>query len=52
MKEIYFDAAATTKPRKEVIDVFSSLSTTHFANSSSSHKLGFEAESIINKSRS
>ena len=52
MKEIYFDAAATTKPRKEVLEVFNELSLTTFANSSSSHKLGFEAESIINKSRS
>ena len=51
MKEIYFDAAATTKPRKEVLDVFNELSLSTFANSSSSHKLGFASNSIINKSR-
>lgn len=51
MKEIYFDSASTTKPNKEVIDVFSSLSLSYYGNAASSHKLGFDAENIINKSR-
>ena len=51
MKEIYFDAAATTKPSKEVLDVFTSVSLENFANANSNHELGFNAEALLTKSR-
>ncbi len=51
MKKIYFDAASTTIPNKEVLDVFSATSLSTFGNASSNHKLGFEADELLSKSR-
>jgi cysteine desulfurase len=48
---IYFDNSATTKPYKEVLDSFVKVSTDFFANPSSLHKLGGQAEALINQSR-
>jgi cysteine desulfurase len=48
---IYFDNSATTKPYKEVLDSFLKVSTEFFANPSSLHKLGGQAESLINQAR-
>jgi cysteine desulfurase len=48
---IYFDNSATTKPYKEVIDSFVKVSSDFFANPSSLHKLGGQAEGLINQAR-
>jgi cysteine desulfurase len=48
---IYFDNSATTKPYKEVIESFVKVSTDFFANPSSLHKLGGQAEGLINQAR-
>ena len=42
MKEIYFDAAATTKPRKEVLDVFNELLMDNNFISACNPKIDFE----------
>ncbi|MDK2901944.1 MAG: cysteine desulfurase, partial [Thermosediminibacterales bacterium] len=43
-KEIYFDNSATTKVRKEVIDVILSTFNENYGNPSSLHKKGIQAE--------
>jgi cysteine desulfurase len=48
---IYFDNSATTKPYKEVIESFVKVSTEFFANPSSLHKLGGQAEGLVNQAR-
>lgn len=48
---IYFDNCATTKPYMEVMDSFVKVSTDFFANPSSLHKLGGQAEGLINQAR-
>lgn len=45
---IYLDYSATTFPKKEVIDVFSKVSTEYFANSNSLHKLGIKSHQLEN----
>ena len=51
MKEIFFDAASTTKPRQEVLDTFTSVSLNNYGNASSNHGRGFLADDLLNKSR-
>ncbi|MFD2446348.1 cysteine desulfurase family protein [Bacillus sp. CGMCC 1.16607] len=48
---IYFDNSATTKPYKEVVDSFVKVSNDFFANPSSLHKLGGQAEALLNQAR-
>ena len=48
---IYFDNSATTRPADEVIDAVTSYMKTSFANPSSRHTLGLEAEKIIENAR-
>lgn len=48
---IYLDNCATTKPRREVVDVMVKALTEDFANPSSLHSLGFEVEKEIEISR-
>jgi cysteine desulfurase len=48
---IYFDNSATTKPYKEVLDAFLTVSTNYFGNPSSIHQLGSEAERLLTQSR-
>ena len=47
MQEIYFDAAATTCPDKDIIDIFVETSCKYYANPSAMHSLGLEAERAI-----
>lgn len=44
MEIVYFDNSATTKPHKQVIDEVALCMEKFFANSSSAHRLGIEAE--------
>ncbi|HLO12046.1 MAG TPA: cysteine desulfurase family protein [Pseudoneobacillus sp.] len=48
---IYFDNSATTRPYKEVMDSFVKVSNDYFANPSSLHKLGGQAEGLLNQAR-
>jgi cysteine desulfurase len=44
---IYFDNAATTKPSEAVLSLFQRYSESFFANSSSRHALGREANKCL-----
>jgi cysteine desulfurase len=48
---IYFDNSATTRPYEEVIESFVKVSKDYFANPSSLHKLGGQAENLLNQAR-
>ncbi len=49
---IYLDNAATTKPRRELLDIFQKVEGDIFANVNSNHSFGREAEKYLNKARS
>lgn len=51
MNIVYFDNSATTKPHKEVIDEVQECMEFYYANPSSSHRLGIEAERKIKLAR-
>lgn len=51
MNQVYFDNAATTKLREEVIEEMHQLMRTHFGNASSTHAFGREAKSILETCR-
>ncbi|MBY6035177.1 cysteine desulfurase [Fictibacillus nanhaiensis] len=48
---IYLDNSATTKPYKEVLDTFVTVSEKYFANPSSLHAKGGEAEHLLTQAR-
>ncbi|MFD0827273.1 cysteine desulfurase family protein [Neobacillus sp. M.A.Huq-85] len=48
---IYFDNSATTKPYKEVLDSFLTVSSEYFGNPSSLNALGGQAEKLLTKAR-
>ena len=50
MNYIYFDAAASTKPLREVLELFNEISLEHYANPSALHSAGFLAEKILSQS--
>ena len=51
MKTVYFDNAATTPIRKEVVDVMTEVMLNNFGNASSSHSYGRSSKSIVETSR-
>ncbi|WP_298553523.1 cysteine desulfurase family protein [uncultured Algibacter sp.] len=51
MKSVYFDNAATTPIRNEVIDAISEIMKTNFGNPSSSHSFGRASKALVEKSR-
>lgn len=51
MPEIYFDNAATTKTRKEVLDTFVQVSQEAFANPASNHALGSQVLHLLERAR-
>ncbi|MFT5216381.1 MAG: cysteine desulfurase [Glaciecola sp.] len=51
MSPIYFDNAATTPIRNEVIDVMTSVLKNNYGNASSSHSFGRSSKSLIEKHR-
>jgi len=51
MKLVYLDNSATTKPHKEVIEEVTQCMEQNFANPSSAHKLGIEAERKLKTAR-
>lgn len=48
---VYMDNAATTRPFKEVLEVYTNISDNVYANPSSLHRFGFEAEKLMKKAR-
>jgi cysteine desulfurase len=48
---IYLDNSATTKPYKEVLNTFVTVSEKYFANPSSLHSKGGEAENLLTQAR-
>ncbi|WP_027137526.1 cysteine desulfurase family protein [Gaetbulibacter saemankumensis] len=51
MKQVYFDNAATTPVREEVIDKMHNVLKNNFGNPSSSYSLGRSSKSLVEKSR-
>lgn len=51
MTTVYFDNAATTKIRDEVIESMTSVMKNNFGNASSSHSFGRSSKSLIENSR-
>jgi cysteine desulfurase len=51
MKQIYFDNAATTKIRDEVIEAMTSIMKNNFGNASSSHSFGRSSKALVENSR-
>ncbi|MFA7110184.1 MAG: aminotransferase class V-fold PLP-dependent enzyme, partial [Bacilli bacterium] len=49
---IYLDNAATTKPRRELLDIFQKIEGEFFANANSDHQAGRDAEKYVAKARS
>ncbi len=48
---IYFDNSATTKPYKEVLESFLTVSSEYFGNPSSLHSIGGQAERLLTQAR-
>ncbi|MGB5417256.1 cysteine desulfurase family protein [Algibacter sp.] len=51
MKSVYFDNAATTPMREEVINAMADVMRTNFGNPSSSHSFGRSSKALVEKSR-
>lgn len=51
MNLVYLDNSATTKPHKEVVEEVAQCMEQYFANPSSAHKLGVEAEKKLKAAR-
>ena len=51
MRQVYFDSAATTQLREEVIDRMTEVLRNNYGNASSSHKYGRSSKALIENSR-
>jgi cysteine desulfurase len=51
MKKVYFDSAATTKLRNEVINCMSNVLKTEYGNASSTHSYGRSSKSLLETCR-
>ncbi|EGV43923.1 cysteine desulfurase [Bizionia argentinensis JUB59] len=51
MKPVYFDSAATTKVRDEVIDAMTTVMRNDYGNASSTHSFGRSSKVLIEKAR-
>ncbi|TYB79833.1 cysteine desulfurase family protein [Bizionia myxarmorum] len=51
MKAVYFDSAATTKMRDEVIDVMTNVMRNEYGNASSTHSFGRSSKVLIEQAR-
>jgi cysteine desulfurase len=51
MKQLYFDSAATTQVRDEVIDIMAAVLRENYGNASSSHSYGRSSKSVIELAR-
>ena len=51
MKKVYFDNAATTEMREDVISCITEVMKTEFGNPSSTHSYGRSSKSLIENAR-
>ena len=51
MKKVYFDSAATTQLRPEVVECISDVLSTEYGNPSSTHSYGRSSKSLLENSR-
>jgi cysteine desulfurase len=51
MKKVYFDSAATTQLRSEVVDCISEVLKTEYGNPSSTHSYGRSSKSLLENAR-
>ncbi|GAA4281776.1 cysteine desulfurase family protein [Gaetbulibacter aestuarii] len=51
MKQVYFDNAATTPMRKEVVEVMTAVMQNNFGNPSSTHSFGRHSRALIEQAR-
>ena len=51
MEPVYFDNAATTPIREDIINAMTEVMRTNYGNASSSHSIGRSSKSLIEKSR-
>ncbi|MFM1807379.1 MAG: hypothetical protein RLZZ242_104 [Bacteroidota bacterium] len=51
MRSVYFDNAATTAPRSEVVDAMHSVLSHHYGNPSSTHTFGRSSRALIEGAR-
>ena len=51
MKQVYFDSAATTQVRQEVIDRMTKVLTENYGNASSSHSFGRSSKTLVELAR-
>ncbi|MCH4552742.1 cysteine desulfurase family protein [Aestuariibaculum lutulentum] len=51
MQQVYFDNAATTPMRSEVVEAISEVMRTNYGNASSSHSFGRSAKVLVEKAR-
>lgn len=51
MKKVYFDSAATTKPRDEVVHCITEVLKTEYGNPSSTHSYGRSSKSLLENAR-
>ena len=47
---IYFDSTATTKPTKEIIELYNKISLEYWYNSSSAYTMGIKSNNLLQKS--
>jgi cysteine desulfurase len=50
-KIVYLDNAATTKPKKEVVEAITKSLVENYGNASSIHDLGDKARKVLNEFR-
>ncbi|MGC9267725.1 aminotransferase class V-fold PLP-dependent enzyme, partial [Listeria ivanovii] len=48
---IYFDNSATTKPSNAVLETYTKVASTYFANPSSLHRFGAKSKELLDASR-
>ena len=51
MKNVYFDSAATTQIRDEVVDKMTSVLKENYGNPSSTHSFGRSSKTLIEQAR-
>ena len=47
---IYFDSTATTKPTKEILELYNKISLEYWYNSSSAYTMGIKSNNLLQKS--
>ena len=51
MKQVYFDSAATTQLRPEIVDKMTTVMHENYGNASSTHSYGRSSKSLVENAR-